>query len=187
VEGDARKFFRLTHLYRPLGGPPVPERMDARGVFPWCQEQTMANRVVAVSSLNSLPPEAERDLQVWRHYGIKTSLTIPLSAGGEAPFGTLSFNTMREERDWPKATVKRLQLVAQVFANALARKRSDEMLRESEERLSMASDSAGAVLWSLDLASGSFWVTEKAGEMFGLPPKETLTLERLLISLRVPG
>jgi len=43
---------------------------------------------------------------------------------------------MREERDWPETVVKGLKLIAQVFANALARKQADQALRESEARLS---------------------------------------------------
>ena len=63
--------------------------------------------------------------------------------------------------------MQRLQLVAQVFANALARKRADEALRESEERLSLAADSAEAGLWVLDSATGVFWVTERTRTIFG--------------------
>ena len=49
---------------------------------------------------------------------------------------------MREERDWPEMVVSYLQLLAQVFANALSRKRADEALRKSEERLNLAADAA---------------------------------------------
>ena len=51
---------------------------------------------------------------------------VPLSVGGGPIFGVLTFAVMREERDWPETVVKGLQLIAQVFANALARKRADE-------------------------------------------------------------
>src|SRR5512136_508110 len=144
----------LTHLYRALEGPPAPKRMDAREHFPWCQQQLLAGRVIAVSSLDELPAEARRDRETWLHYGIKTSLTLPLTAGGGPPLGVLSFNTIQEERTWPEPIVKRLQLIAQIFTNALARKRSDEMLRESEERLSIAADSAEAGLWSYNISTG---------------------------------
>ncbi len=36
---------------------------------------------------------------------------------------------MKKERFWPEALVKRLEIVAQIFANAIARKRSDETIR----------------------------------------------------------
>jgi hypothetical protein len=52
--------------------------------------------------------------------------------------------------------VKRLHLVAEVFANAIARKRADETLRESEGRLKLATDAAGAGLWIMD-QDGSLW------------------------------
>ena len=100
-------------------------------------------------------------------FGVKSNLTVPLSVGGASPVGALGFNTTRAERDWPDALVKRLQLVAQVFANALARKRADEALRESEERLALAADSAEAGLWILDYRTGVFWVTDRARAIFG--------------------
>ena len=35
--------------------------------------------------------------------------------------GAFCLNATRAERDWPEALVKRLQLVAQIFANAVER------------------------------------------------------------------
>jgi formate hydrogenlyase transcriptional activator len=54
---------------------------------------------------------------------------VPLSVGGGPTFGLLTFAVMREERDWPEPVVKGLQLVAQVFANAFARKQMEGQLR----------------------------------------------------------
>ncbi|NLX97178.1 MAG: sigma 54-interacting transcriptional regulator [Rhodopirellula sp.] len=177
---EAPHFLTLTHLYRALDGPPTPERMDASEFFPWCQQQLMSGKIVAVCSLDELPAEAARDREMWLHYGIKTSLTFPLSAGGCLPVGALSFNTVREERTWPEQIVKRLQLVAQIITNALARKRTDEILRENQECLELAADSAGAGLWSLDLATGTYWLTKKTRELFGLEENEVLTFDRFV-------
>jgi PAS domain S-box-containing protein len=52
--------------------------------------------------------------------------------------------------------------------------------RESEARLKLAADAAGAGLWSLDIGSGCFWFTRKTRELFDLVPDETVTLERIL-------
>jgi transcriptional regulator with GAF, ATPase, and Fis domain len=143
---DTRRYITITHLYRPLGGPPPPARIDGEDMAPWCLRQLTAGKIVAVASMESLPPEAARDKEVWRHYGVKSAMNFPLSAGGQL-FGALTFNTVREERLWPKEIVNRLTVVAQVFANALARKVNDEALRESmaendrlRERLQAESD-----------------------------------------------
>jgi PAS domain S-box-containing protein len=140
----------------------------------------LAGTIIRFSSVEELPPEAARDREVWRHYGIKSVVAFPLSTGGGQLIGVLGFNAMREERTWPDEIVNRLQLVAQIFANALARKEADKALRESEERLSLAADSAGAGLWSLDLASGRCWLTEKARELCGIAADEVVTFDRVL-------
>jgi PAS domain S-box-containing protein len=173
----------LTHVYRAQEGPPIPERMQASESFPWCQQQMLAGRVVAVSSLEELPAEAARDRETFRHFGVKTSLTIPLSVGGGPPVGALSFNAVQAERDWPDALVTRLNLIAQVFANALARKRHELDLQESEARLSLAADSAEAGLWTLDYGTGVFWVTERARAIFGYSPDDVISLERFEASV----
>jgi PAS domain S-box-containing protein len=168
--------FSLTHLYRPLGGPPVPEVMDAGTYFPWSQGQLVAGRVVAVASMEELPPEADRDRETWSHFGIKTSLGIPLMVGGEKPIGLLSFNSMLEERTWPDSIVRRLVMVAEIYANALARKRADVALRDSEERLQLAAESAGVGMWMLDVASGRFWVSDRGRELFGYAADVDITM-----------
>lgn len=177
---DAPRYFTMTHIYRPLGGPPLPERIDAQELFPWSLQQLVAGRVMAISSPEMLPPEAARDQELWRHYGIKSGLSFPLSAGGGKLTGALSLHTVRETRSWPEEVVKRLRLVAQIFANALVRKQSDQALRESEARLSLAADAAGAGLWSLDLRTNCFWVTSKARELFGFAPDEVVSLDRFV-------
>ena len=120
----------LTHLYRSLAGPPTPEPMDAQEYFPWFLQQLLTDKVTAVSSIEDLPAEAARDKEVCHYFGLKNALTIPLSAGGGPLLGILSFNDMKEGRLWSEALVKRLQIVAQIFANAITRKRSDQALEE---------------------------------------------------------
>jgi len=170
----------MTHLYRPLGGPPVPERMDGREFWPWCLGLVEEGKTVVVSSHDDLPPEAATDRENWVRFGVISSLCFPLSVGGEPTIGALSFNTMTGQRTWPDALVRRLSVVAQVFANALARKRSDDALRDSEEKLALAAESAGAGIWILDLASGRYWVTPRALELLGLSEGQDVTLDRFL-------
>jgi PAS domain S-box-containing protein len=177
AEGPPR-YFKMTHLYRPLGGPAVSERFDGEEVFPWCLKKLLAGEVIPVSSMDALPPEAGRDRESWLHFGIKSNLTFPLLIEGRQLIGGLSFNTVRKARAWPEELVTRLELVAQIFANALARKRADMELRESEARLSLAADAAGAGLWRLDPATPCFWVTAKTRELFAFGTDEVVTFDR---------
>jgi transcriptional regulator with GAF, ATPase, and Fis domain len=125
--------FLLTNMHQPPGGPPVPDRMQARDFFPWSLRKVLAGEVLAVSKLSDFPPEAARDQESFRLYGTKSTVMVPLLVGGGV-FGAMSFAMMREERTWSESLVKRLSLVAQVFANALARKKAnDELLHAFSE------------------------------------------------------
>ncbi len=178
-EAQNSSVYVLTHLSRPPEGPPRPERMDAQEYFPWCRRQLLAGNVIMVSSLEKLPPEAARDVESWRYFGAKTSLTFPLSAGGGPIFGFLSFNDLRTERRWTSAIVNRLQLVARIFASALARKRADEALRENEERFRSLAESALVGFYVLE--NGRYAYVNPAmasvfgysvAEMTGMTPRE---------------
>jgi PAS domain S-box-containing protein len=125
-----------------------------------------------------MPPEAAIDQEARRYYGVKSSVVMPLTAGGGPLLGVLTFETLWEERDWPEEIVTRLMLVTQIFSNVLARKESDRKLLESEARLALAADSAGAGLWALDVGNGQFWATEMALTNFGYVPGENISLER---------
>ena len=168
----------MTHLYRPLGGPEAPEPMEASSYFPWIMKQMLAGQIVSISSMKDVSAEAVRDLEVWNHFGIKTCLALPLLVGDGEVVGIISFNTMSGERDWPESIARRLQLIGEIFTNAIARKRSEEKIKESEEKLSLAADSAGVGLWSLNLSTRTFWLTGRTRALFGLSPDETVTFER---------
>ena len=128
----------LTHRHLPPGFPPLPEVWDCKESFPWALEKFLRGETIILSRLSDAPSEAARDVEIARQSGAKSVLSIPLSTGGGPTFGALNFDVTREERDWPVELVNRLQLVAQVFANALARKHTEEALRESEQQLRQA-------------------------------------------------
>jgi PAS domain S-box-containing protein len=172
--------FILTHLYRPLGGPEVPERMSGVEFFPWGQKHAQAKKVVAVSSVDDMPAEAAVDQAGMLHFGIKAVLDIPLFVGEHPTFGVLGFSDVLTERVWSKELIQRLELVAQIFANALARKSAEQKLQLSEQRLKLAAESAGAGLWSFDVASGYFWITPVVRAMHGYGPDEEVDLERFI-------
>ena len=176
------RFMTVTHLHSPPEGPSRPDGIDGKEAFPWVLQKLLRGETLTYST-EDMPPEAARDQESRRHFGIKSSVNIPLSTGGRPIIGILTFDTMRAERAWPEETVKRLSIIAQVFTNALERKRSEEALLQSEKRLSLAADSAEAGLWELDYGTGLFWATERAREIFGYDPEEVISMERFEASV----
>ncbi len=131
---EASAPFILTHRYRRLEGPPVPEQARTQDYFPWVEHQLKSGRTVVMSSLADLPEGAAIDRDTWARYGVKSALVCPLRDTERQLIGLVSFHMLREECSWPEESVKRLQTVAQIFANARVRSEAEEALMESEAK-----------------------------------------------------
>ena len=135
-EGDPETLLP-THFFQPAESRMPPERMSLKEFFPWALQKVLGAETITISKMTDLPAEAGRDREAFGLYGTRSVVVVPLSVGGKGVFGLLTFAVMREERGWSETTVKGLKLIAQVFANALARRQMEEQigerLREIEE------------------------------------------------------
>ena len=87
--------------------------------------------IVAFTRIDDLPPEADEDKKTWAEWGIRSGVNIPVLIGEH--FGhIISINTANQERVWPEELFPRLQLLGEIFVNALERRRGQ---LELEERL----------------------------------------------------
>ncbi len=129
----------LTHSWVRPGLQPFPPRLSAREHFPWALGKGLKREIIRFSSVDELPPEAARDVETIREHGPKSTVVFPLTVGGQV-FGGLAFGTLREERRWTDEVVTRLQLVADIFENTLARKRSEDSLRQALQEVQRLKD-----------------------------------------------
>ncbi len=167
----------LTHFYYPLGGPQLPNRMNLEEFFPWVAQKLLDRETVAIPKTIELPPEAARDRESFRMHGIKSHLSVPLSAGEGPVFGVLAFAAMRSERSWSESEKMILKLFAQVIANALVRKQVEVTLRENETKLSLATEASGAGYWIMESDIDQVWVTPRARELLLFAPDEKVNHE----------
>jgi len=123
-----------THVYVPPDFPVPVLKMDAKDTFPWSMVRIFKGETVVLSRMTNLPAAAARDLELFRYYRIQSSVAFPLSTGGSPVFGCLAFNTYRRQLTWSTELIDKLRLVVQIFANAVAHKRADQALQESEAR-----------------------------------------------------
>ena len=97
--------------------------------FPWTAKELRQGRVVQFSRPEELPAHAVADRRSHATLGTRSCLSFPLKAGSSM-LGALSFESIGGERVWTDDLVRRLQLLSEVFAGALERKRLELSLAE---------------------------------------------------------
>ena len=168
----------LTHLYTIPGGPDLPVGIEGSQAFPWIYTKMLAGETLSFST-EELPEEASIDKESFRGFKVESSVAIPLKVGGQQIKGIISFNTLNRVYAWSRQEVKRLKIVADIFANTLTRKQTEKALILSEERLNLAAESAEAGLWELDCRTNEFWATNQARRIFGYAANDTISMERI--------
>ncbi len=147
---------------------------------PWAYDlMVRQGQVVFYSNHDELPPEASTDKRTWEELGIRSQLSIPLTTSGPVDH-VISINAVNRECFWPQELVPKLQLLGEVFVNALKRSKADQDLRASEEYLLLASSAAEAGLWRLNTETGYIWVTQMVRELFDLPKQGNLKVDNFL-------
>jgi signal transduction histidine kinase/integral membrane sensor domain MASE1 len=116
--------YEWTHPMFTPHAPPVATRD-----FPWTVTRLLELEPVAVQSIDEVP-EGVEDRRSMRSHGYEAMLILPLVAGHRV-LGALAFGAA-QRRTWPPEIIRNLRLTAEVLANALARKQTEDALRASE-------------------------------------------------------
>ena len=113
--------------------------------FPWVTRQILAGRHFAFGRLDELPAEANVDKASWQKFKVKSCVGVPIHVGGQID-SAIGVDCMRKERTWPAELVERLQVLATIFGNALAHKRTSQELEAAIAFERMTTDIMGTLL-----------------------------------------
>jgi transcriptional regulator with GAF, ATPase, and Fis domain len=97
--------------------------------FPWLGECLLAGQVLAISKLADFPEEAQIERTAMEGRGLASVLWVPFRIRGELA-GYLTVNTIAE-RTWSVELYPKLQLLGEVFGEALKRRDAELELRRS--------------------------------------------------------
>ena len=112
---------------------PLPAKLMS-APSPWLLESLRQNRLVSLNSPAELPLEADLEKQALESAGVRAFTAVPVNLAGR-PEGYLFFCRLAETRPWTEEDITAFKMTAQVFVNALEKKRSEEALRRREEEL----------------------------------------------------
>ena len=148
----------------------VPVELNLTEMFPWSYRTLIVEREpVCISTIDDLPLDEVVERESWKLTPIRSALSLPIESAGRVGH-LIVLNTVFEEREWPFAFVARLRVLGEMLVGAIERQAMLSVLREADERMSLAADAAEAGLWTLDYGTGVFWATDRARAMFGYGP-----------------
>jgi PAS domain S-box-containing protein len=114
----------VTFSWRGQGTQLVPAVVNTNR-FPWWTKLLMRGEMILVSDLETLPEEAPAEREHLQKIGAVSLAMVPLKAGDDF-FGGISFVSTTRRVLWTKGLVEQLKLVAEIFSNAMMRKRAQE-------------------------------------------------------------
>ncbi len=126
--GDTTRILRRFFWGREGIPESAPDLVEE--AFPWISGNIRKGRMVAIPRVAELPEEAALDRENLKKLGNRSSLVIPLRVG-ENILGAVSFGAVLSEQSWPEELIQRVCIIGEIFANALARKQSEEALRQA--------------------------------------------------------
>ena len=148
----------------------------------WYLGQVRAGKVMRVQSIDDLPAEAIEQIEYHGRVGIRSSLGLPLRAGGRV-VGVITFAAFRSTRKWPDDLIARLKVVGEVMAQALMRKRAETALQASEERWRSMFEASNLGITVIDLNLRYIETNSAFQTMLGYTDKELLQLTPLDVTL----
>jgi len=128
----------LLHSYRitDITAPPSEIQFEQ---LPWARQKLFNGEMLIFSNPEDLPAEAGAEKDFLCAQGIISVAAIPLSTG-QKTLGLLTLSRLRHRKKWPNELIGQCRLIAEIFANALARKQHDEKLVQAEAKYRTVAD-----------------------------------------------
>jgi PAS domain S-box-containing protein len=136
--------FELSYSASGEAAPPGP-RAFSRDEFPWIVANLMQGKDCLIRSPEDLAPDAQKEQTFLLEKDYRFVALEPLRAAG-LTVGSLAFISYHEGT-WPDEVIRQFRVLAELFANTLARKRIEDGLRESQQRFQAMADTAPVMIW----------------------------------------
>jgi signal transduction histidine kinase len=141
-------------------------------VVPWINEQLMDGRMVVLDGPRSLPANADNDRKFFSLIGTKAVVLVPFVVDGRIVGGG-TFEDCLQDRRWSPVLLRRIELVAEVFGNAMAR----NLLADENASLQQKAEGLGRFALSGEMAAA---IAHEVSHPLGAILANAQTAQRIL-------
>jgi transcriptional regulator with GAF, ATPase, and Fis domain/ABC-type uncharacterized transport system substrate-binding protein len=131
---DNRRHLVVAYHYTDAGTKEAPLQLDFNQLA-WSRKKLLAGEMISFSDIEELPAEADAEKAYLQNQGVLSAILIPLKSE-DLMLGVLTLAMLSHHRKWAREQIRQFKLVAEVIANALARKGSDLELENAYNEIS---------------------------------------------------
>ncbi len=175
---DAEATASMTHEWMLAEIEPQIEKNQniPDDLFPWASTKVRRREIVYFYKLIELPEVAAIDRDNWMKYQIKSLICIPMSYENNV-LGFVGFATFRQEKTWSENSIRLLQIVSEIFTNALQRQQSEVILKAQEQRWELAIEGNNDGIWDHDLITNRHFLSPQCRKIIGYKSHEVVTFD----------
>ncbi|MDM7998690.1 MAG: PAS domain S-box protein [Dehalococcoidia bacterium] len=163
----------LAYEWRSKEIDPSAGRLGSATVsgLPWLSSKVKETEYVYIPEVKDMPSAADAERALFEQAGIRSVVVVPMVQSGIS-IGCLCLSSTSRGQTWGEETIGLLRLVAQMFSNAMERKRMDLALRESERRYRLLAENVTDVIWTTDMEANITYMSPSATRLVGFSPEE---------------
>lgn len=124
-------------------------------------------------SPDDLPAKATAEKKRLREQGIQSILCVPMIFSGSL-VGFVGFDSIRERKRWTEEMISLIKIAGEMFVSSLERKRSEEALRQSEEKYGTILESTEEGYYEVDIAGNFTFFNASLCKILGYPEDEMM-------------
>ena len=132
-EGNVSSIENVYRWQKP-GTKPIKEDIQISGIrsMQWASNKIANGESITLANLDDLPKKAKEEKAFLEEKGIISIISVPLMVGGEL-IGIISFEWLRENKNWNEQTPLLLEIISTIITNAIDRKQNEEQLQSSRK------------------------------------------------------
>ncbi|RYZ78246.1 MAG: PAS domain S-box protein, partial [Proteobacteria bacterium] len=144
--------------------------MESRGYKRWIE--TLSHGNIISGNVREFP-ESEQEVLIVQ--GVQSIASVPIMVNG-LWWGSLECDECRREREWDEAELDAMRLCAELIGAAIARQKTDELLRESEREMRAVFSAMRDVIFVLDRNGVYKKIISYDNDLLFLPNDELVSL-----------
>jgi len=143
------------------------------GLFSISLPKILAGEIFYLPSRKAMEPYSGSEKQRWMDLGIQSLLSVPMRKGSDS-VGFLGFHSVRKKNIWSEDIIALQQVLAEIFINALERRKIENDLISAEAEKNLILSSVSEMVTYLDNDKKIIWANRQVLETLGRGPEQII-------------